>query len=167
MTTLDDAVAAFSRNRTDQGQDDHPHSSVRTICLWVFDSLRIWRLVERNSVNDGFVFWVRALAYDLAVKILSDPPAGSILYGHRIDETSLTESCVSPLNKCGHDFRAKTLPVRAFLEPKAKFGRNRIGGFKRGHAEAFVVVEPPDDERKIVRFRSLHSLLASRHVLTP
>jgi len=74
---------------------------------------------------------------------------------------------VSPLNKCGHDFLAKTLSVRAFLEPKADFGRNRIRIFQRGHAKAFPVVKPPDDERKLVWFRSLHSLLASRHVLAP
>jgi hypothetical protein len=36
-----------------------------------------------------------------------------------------------------------------------------------GHAKAFPVVEPPDDESKLVWFRSLHSLLASRHVLAP
>jgi hypothetical protein len=74
---------------------------------------------------------------------------------------------MSPLNKCGHNFPAKTLSVRAFLEPKAEFGRNRIRIFQRGHAKAFPVIEPPDDERKLVWFRSLHSLLASRHVLAP
>ncbi|SPE32865.1 hypothetical protein SBA2_710007 [Acidobacteriia bacterium SbA2] len=129
--------------------------------------LRIRRFVEGNPVHDGVVFWIRAVAYDLAVKILSDTPAGDVLYGHRIDETSFAESCVPPLNKCGHDFPAKTLSVRAFLEPKAEYGRNRIRIFQRGHAEAFPVVEPPDDERKLVWFRSLHSLLASRHVLAP
>jgi len=123
--------------------------------------------VVRNPVNDGVVFWIRAAAYDLAVKILSDASAGGILYCHRIDETVFAKSCVSPLNKCGHDFPAKTLPVRAFLEPEADLGRNRIRVFQRGHAKAFPVVEPPDDERKFVRFRSLHSLLASRHVLAP
>ena len=92
------------------------------------------RFLEGNPVNDGVVFWIRAVAYDLAVKILSDAPAGGVLYGHRIDETSFAESCVSPLNKCGHDFPAKTLPVCAFLEPKAEFGRNRIRVFQRGHA---------------------------------
>ena len=85
---------------------------------------RIWRFVEGNPVNDGVIFGILALAYDLAVKILSDTPAGGVLYGYRIDETSFTERCVSPLNKCGHDFPAKTLPVRAFLEPKAEFWRN-------------------------------------------
>lgn len=129
--------------------------------------LRVWLFVEGNPVNDGFVFWIRAVAYDLAVKILSDTSAGGVLYGHRIDETPCAESCVSPLDKCGHDFPAKTLPVGAFLEPKAEFGRNRIRAFQRGHAEALPVVEPPDDERKLVRFRSLHSLLASHHVLAP
>jgi hypothetical protein len=128
---------------------------------------RIWRSVEGNPVNDGVIFWIRAVAYDLAVKLLSDTPAGGVLYGHWIDEASFAESCVSPLNKCGHDFPAKTLPVRAFLEPKAEFGRNRIRAFERGHAEAFPVVEPPDDERKLVQFWSLHSLFASRHVLAP
>jgi hypothetical protein len=123
--------------------------------------------VEGNPVNDRVVFWILAVAYDLAVKILSDAPAGGILYGHRIDETFLAQSCVPPLNKCGHDFPAKTPPVRAFLEPKAEFGRNRIRAFQLGHAKAFPVVEPPDDERKFVRFRSLHSLLASRCVLAP
>ena len=86
----------------------------------------MWRFVEGDSVNDGIVFWIRAVAYDLAVKILSDTPAGDVLYGHRVDETSLAKSCVSPLNQCGHDFPAKTLSVRAFLEPKAEFGRSRI-----------------------------------------
>src|SRR5258708_1121990 len=69
--------------------------------------------VEGNPVNDGVVFWIRAGAYDLAVKILSDAPAGGILYCYRIDEAVFAKSCVSPLNKCGHDFPAKTLPVRA------------------------------------------------------
>ena len=86
------------------------------------DLRRIWRFVEGNPVNDGVIFWIRAFAYDLAVKILSDSPAGRVLYGHWIDETSFAESCVSPLNKCGHYFPAKTLPVRALLEPKAEFG---------------------------------------------
>jgi hypothetical protein len=85
--------------------------------------LRIWRFVEGNPVDDGVVFRIRAVAYDLAVKILSDTPAGDVLYGHRIDETSFAESCVSPLNKCGHDFPAETLSVRALLEPKAEFGK--------------------------------------------
>jgi len=128
---------------------------------------RIWLFVEGNPVNDGFVFWIRAVPYDLAVKILSDTPAGGVLYGYGIDETSFAESCVSPLNKSGHDFSAKTLPVRAFLEPKAEFGRNRIRVFQRGHAKALPVFEPPDDERKLVRFWSRRSLLASSHVLAP
>src|SRR5579872_7557723 len=95
---------------------------------------RIWRLVEGNPVNDGVVFWIRAVANDLAVKTLSDAPAGDVLDGHWIDETFLAESCVSPLNKCGHDFPAKTMAMGAFLEPEADFGRNRIGTFERGHA---------------------------------
>jgi hypothetical protein len=37
---------------------------------------------RRNPVNDGVVFWIRAVADDLAVKILSDTPAGDVLYGH-------------------------------------------------------------------------------------
>src|SRR5580704_336060 len=131
------------------------------------DQQRIWRLAEGNPVNDGVVFWIRAVAYDLAMKILSDTPAGDVLYGHRIDETSFAESCVSPFNKRGHHFPAKTLSVRAFLEPKTDFGRNRFRIFKRGHAKAFPVVEPADDERKLVWLRSLRSLLASRHVLAP
>ena len=125
------------------------------------------RFVEGNPVNDGVVFWSRAVADDLAVKVVSDPPAGGVLYGHRVDETFFAESCVSPLNECGNDFPAKTLSVRAFLEPKAEFGRTRIRVFQRSHAKAFPVVEPPDDERKVVRFRSLHSLLASHQVLAP
>jgi hypothetical protein len=129
-------------------------------------SFRQW-FVERNPVNHTVVFWFLEVAYDLAAKILSDAPAGDILYGHWIEETFFTQSCVAPLNKCGHDFPAKTLPVRAFLKPKAEFGRNRIRAFERGHAKAFPVIKPPDDERKFVRFRSLHSLLASRHVLAP
>jgi hypothetical protein len=40
------------------------------------------------------------------------------------------ESCVSPFNKCGHDFLSKTPPVRAFLEPKAEFRPNRIRVFR-------------------------------------
>src|SRR4051812_23728777 len=74
---------------------------------------------------------------------------------------------MSPINKCGHDFPAKTLPMRAFLEPKAELGRNRIRLFQRGHAKALSVLAPSDDERKLIWFRSLHSLLASRHVLAP
>ena len=54
--------------------------------------LRIFRFVEGNPVDDGVVFWICAVAYDLAVKILSDTPAGDVLYGHRIDETSFAES---------------------------------------------------------------------------
>src|SRR5580704_5363980 len=115
--------------------------------------LRIWWPVYRNPVNDGVVFSIRAVAYDFAVKILSDTPAGDVLDGHRIDETSFVESCVSPFNECGHDFPAKPLSVCAFLEPKAEFGRNRICIFKRGHAKAFPVVEAADDERKLVRFQ--------------
>src|SRR5579864_244755 len=129
--------------------------------------LRMWRFVEGDPVNDGIVFWIRAVAYDLAVKFLSDTPAGNVLYRYRIDETFLAQSCVSPLNKCGYDLPAKTPSVRAFLKPEAEFGRNRIRVFQRGHAKAFPIVEPPDDERKIVWFRSLHSLLASRHVFAP
>jgi hypothetical protein len=49
---------------------------------------QLWRFVEGNPVNDGFVFWIRAVAYDLAVKTLSDTLAGGVLYGHRINETS-------------------------------------------------------------------------------
>jgi len=41
--------------------------------------LRIWRFVEGNPVNDGVVFWIRAVAYDLAVKTLRDTPAGDVL----------------------------------------------------------------------------------------
>ena len=40
----------------------------------------------RNSVNDGFIFWIRAGAYDLTAKILSDTPAGDILHGYRVNE---------------------------------------------------------------------------------
>jgi len=83
-----------------------------------------------NPVNDGVIFWLLEVAYDIAVKILSDAPAGGILYGHWIKETFFAKSCMAPLNKCGHDFPAKTLPVRAFLEPKAEFGRNRIRVFE-------------------------------------
>ena len=42
----------------------------------------LWRLVEENPVNDGVVFWIRPVADDLAVKILSDTPAGGVLSGH-------------------------------------------------------------------------------------
>jgi hypothetical protein len=48
--------------------------------------------VEGNPVNDGVIFWIRAVAYDLAMKFLSDTPAGGVFYGHRIDETSFAES---------------------------------------------------------------------------
>jgi hypothetical protein len=129
--------------------------------------LRIWGFVEGNPVNDGVVFWIGAVGYDLAVKSFGDTPAGGVLYGHGIEETSFAESCVSPLNKCSHDFPAKTFSVRAFLEPKTEFRRNRISAFERGHAKAFPVIEPPDDERKPVRIGSLRSLLTSRHVLAP
>jgi len=40
-----------------------------------------------NSVNDGFIFWIRAGAYDFAAKILSDTPASDVLHGYRVDET--------------------------------------------------------------------------------
>jgi hypothetical protein len=85
----------------------------------------ILRFVERNPVNDRIVFWIRALADDLAVKILSHTPAGDVLYGHWLDETPFAESCVSPFNKCAHDFSGETLSVRGFLEPKPEFGRKR------------------------------------------
>ena len=81
---------------------------------------------EGNPVNDGVVFRIRAVANNLAVKILSDTPAGDVLYGDRIEEATFAESCISPLNQCGHDFPAKALAMRAFLEPKAQFWRNRI-----------------------------------------
>lgn len=86
--------------------------------------LGIWRFVEGNPVNDGVIFWIRAVAYDLAVKFLSDTPAGGVLYGYRIDEAFFTESCVPPIYQRGHNFPAKTLAVRALLEPKTDFRRN-------------------------------------------
>lgn len=107
------------------------------------------------------------MSYDLAVKILGDTSAGGVLHSYWIDETFFAERRVSPFNKCSHDFLAKTLPVRSFLEPKANLGRNRIRIFQRSHAEAFPVVEPADDKIKLVRFWCLHSLLASRHILAP
>ena len=58
--------------------------------------LRVWRFVEGNPVNDGVVFWILAVAYDLAVKTLSDAPAGDILHGHRIDETFLCQELRAP-----------------------------------------------------------------------
>src|SRR5436309_15367969 len=103
---------------------------MRSYRRWKFHLRRIWRFLKRNPVNDGIVFWIRAVAYDLAVKFFSNTPAGRVLYGHRIDETSFAESCVSPLNKCSHDFAAKTLSVCAFLEPKAEFRQNRIRVFQ-------------------------------------
>jgi hypothetical protein len=122
---------------------------------------------EGNPVYDGVVFLIPAFPYDLAVKLLRDAPAGHILLGHWIDEALFAKSCVSPLHQCSHDFPAKTLPMRAFLEPKAEFGRSRIRVFERGHAKAFQVVETPDDERKLVRFPSLRSLFASCQIFTP
>ena len=126
-----------------------------------------WRFVEGDPVNDGVIFWIRAVANDLAVKLLSDTPAGGVLHRHRIDKTSFAESCMSPRNQCDHDFLAKALTVRAFLEPEADLGRNRVRVFQRCHAKAFPVVEPSDDERERVRLWSLRSLLASRQVLAP
>jgi hypothetical protein len=72
----------------------------------------LWR---RNPVNDGFVFWIRAAAYDFPAKTLSDAPARGVLYGYRIDETLFAERSVSSLNKRRYDLPTKTLPVRAFL----------------------------------------------------
>src|SRR5580692_11598488 len=43
----------------------------------------------RNPVIDGFIFWIRAGAYDLTAKILSDTPAGDVLHGYRVDELPL------------------------------------------------------------------------------
>ena len=43
------------------------------------DNRELGRFVEGNPVNDGVVFWIRAVAYDLALKILSDTPAGDVL----------------------------------------------------------------------------------------
>ena len=40
----------------------------------------------RNSINDGVILWIRACTNDLAAKILSDTPAGDVLYGYRVDE---------------------------------------------------------------------------------
>ena len=127
----------------------------------------MWLCVEGNPVYDGVIFRIRAATDDLAMKILSDTSAGDVLYGYRIGENSFAQRRVSPLNKCADDLPTKTLPVSAFLEPKAELGRNRIRIFQRSHAKAFAAVEPPNDERKLIRFWSLHSLLASRHVLTP
>lgn len=81
---------------------------------------------EWNPVNDGIVFWIRAVTYDLPMKILSDTPASGVLHGYRIGKASFTERCVPPLNECGHEFPSKTLPVCSFLKPKAELGRNRI-----------------------------------------
>jgi hypothetical protein len=98
-------------------------------------------ICRRDPVDDGIIFWIRAVTYDLAAEILSDTPAGGVLHGYRVDETPFAERCVSPLNKRGHDFPSETLPVRVFLEPKAKLGRNRIRIFQRSHAKAFPVCQ--------------------------
>ena len=91
---------------------------------------RICRFVERDPVNDGVIFWVRPATYDLAAKMLSDTPTGDVLLGYRIDEASFAERCVSPLNKCGHDFPSKTLLVHALLDPKTELWRIRIRIFE-------------------------------------
>jgi hypothetical protein len=96
--------------------------------------LRIWRFAEGNPVNNGVVFWVRAVAYDLAAEILSDTPAGGVLYGDRMDEASFAENCVSPFNKGGHDFPAKTLPMRTLLEPSPSSGETE-SAFSNGKPE--------------------------------
>src|SRR5436190_21365242 len=54
-------------------------------------STMTWRLAERNPVDDGVIFWILAVVYDLAVKILSDTPAGDVLYGYRVGETFFAE----------------------------------------------------------------------------
>src|SRR5262249_32966125 len=82
------------------------------------------RFEERNFVNDRVVFWICSVPYDLAMKFLSDSPAGGVLYGYRIKEALFAECCVSPFNKCDHNFPPQTLPVGAFLKPKPDFGRN-------------------------------------------
>jgi hypothetical protein len=64
--------------------------------------LRIWRFVEGNPVNDGVVFWIRAVAYDLAVKILSDTPAGGVLYGHPIGSIVRTRPCTKRKDGAPH-----------------------------------------------------------------
>jgi hypothetical protein len=48
-----------------------------------------------DRVNDGIVFWIRACTNDLVAKILSDAPAGDILYGNRIDVTRIAAQPVS------------------------------------------------------------------------
>ena len=83
--------------------------------------------------------------------MLGDAPAGDVLLRDRIDEASLAERCVSPLNEGGHNFASKTVVMRAFLDPKAEFRRDRTRIFKLGHAKAFPVIQPPDDERELVR----------------
>ena len=51
----------------------------------------MWRFVEGNPVNDGVIFWIRAVAYDLAVKILSDHLELAELQSWRVDDNH----CVS------------------------------------------------------------------------
>ena len=80
----------------------------------------------------------RAVTDGLAVKILSDTPAGDVLYRYRIGKASFAQRQVSPLNKRGHDLSTKALPVNAFLEPQANLGRSRIRIFQRSHANAFA-----------------------------
>jgi len=53
----------------------------------VWFDLRSMATGERNPVNDGIIFWIRAGTYDLAAKILGDTPAGDVLHGYRVDET--------------------------------------------------------------------------------
>jgi len=142
---------------------DQPEMYGRSSC----DLRRIARFVEGNPVNDRVILWVRPDTYDLAAQVLSDSPTGNVLLGDRIDEASFAKGCMSPLNKCSHRFPSKPLPVGAFSDPKAQLWRIRIRIFKRSHAKAICVVEPPNDKREGVRFWSLHSALASRHVLVP
>src|SRR5215467_5886577 len=107
---------------------------------------RRWRFVEGNPVNDGVIFWISAVAYDLAVKILSDTSAGGVLYRYRIDETFFAESCVSPLNECGHALPAISPLVSASFEPTPESGRTSIRVFQRGNIKVLVIAETPDDE---------------------
>lgn len=54
--------------------------------------------------------------------MLCDTSTGGVLYGHWIDKTFFAESRMAPVDECGHDFAAKALSMRAFLELKAELG---------------------------------------------
>lgn len=120
-----------------------------------------------NPVNDGLVFGIGAVSDDFALESFGDAAARSILHRDRVDETLLAQVFVRPGGERSHHFPTKTVTVRAFLHPEAQFGRWPVEAFERGHAKAFMVVAPPDDEGEDIRVRGPQPFFAACEVFAP